>query len=86
VILLGEEEAECRILGTLLIWIAERNKTGYLVELAVEKTMKRKGIGSKLVQALVSKAKESTLRSIIVETQLGRRGVFDFYLSQDFWL
>ena len=84
IISLAEDETNGSILGMALMWITAWNKTGYLVELAVEKTMKRKGIGSKLIQSLAEKAKENNLRSIIVETQLGRKEGIDFYLSRGF--
>jgi N-acetylglutamate synthase-like GNAT family acetyltransferase len=84
ILLVAEEESIGKLLGIALMWIISWNKTGYLVELAVENSMKRKGIGSKIVMALVERARQNSLRSIIVETQIGRKESIDFYLSQGF--
>jgi [ribosomal protein S18]-alanine N-acetyltransferase len=84
ILLVAEDEADSRILGTALMWVTDWNKTGYLVELAVENTMKRKGIGSKILEELLSIGKRHDLRSIIVETQMGRHEAIGFYLSRNF--
>jgi [ribosomal protein S18]-alanine N-acetyltransferase len=83
-LLVAEDDVDCHIKGMALMWVTEWNKTGYLVELAVGKQMMRKGIGSKLIQTLVERAKQDNLRSIIVETQIGRKEAIDFYMSQGF--
>jgi N-acetylglutamate synthase-like GNAT family acetyltransferase len=84
VLLVAEDDVDCHIKGMALMWVIEWNKTGYLVELAVGKLMMRKGIGSKLIRTLVERAKQDNLRSIIVETQIGRKEAIDFYMSQGF--
>jgi len=80
----AEDETCDRSVGTGLMWITSWNKTGYLVELAVDDEMKRKEIGSKIMPALKVRANHNNLRSIIVETQIGRMESIDFYLNQGF--
>lgn len=83
ILLVAEENS---ILGTALMWVVEWNKTGYLVELAVSKEQQRKGIGSKIIDELVMRAKEKGLRAIIVETQPDNKVAMDFYLKKGFRL
>jgi len=81
-VLLVAEGGSGILAGVALMHVISWNKTGYLVELAVEKSMKRNGIGSKLVMGLIERASCNLLRSIIVETQPGRKEAIDFYMSQ----
>ena len=41
-----------RIVGTALMWVTTWNKTGYLVELAVDREYQKRGIGSQIVDEL----------------------------------
>jgi len=68
------------------MWVKTWNKTGYLVELAVDKSHQRKGIATKLVQSLAGRARKAGLRAIIVETQPSVREGMDFYLHNGFRL
>jgi ribosomal protein S18 acetylase RimI-like enzyme len=78
--------ARQRVLGAALMWVKTWNKTGYLVELAVDKSHQRKGIATKLVQSLAGRARKAGLRAIIVETQPSVREGMDFYLHNGFRL
>ena len=75
-----------RVVGTGLMWITAWNKTGYLVELAVDKGAQRKGVGKALVSEFSKLAKEHGLRAIIVETQPDNKEGMDFYLTNGFRL
>ncbi len=66
----NEEQSKRMIVGTALMWINDWNKTGYLGEIAVDKTMLRKRVGTQMIEQLAYRARENNLRSIIVETQL----------------
>lgn len=77
----GSTRSKKSLLGVALMWITRWNKTGYLVELAVDRAHKRMGIGSKLLSALARRAKEKGLRAIIVETQPDSKDAMDFYLG-----
>lgn len=80
------KRVERKIVGTALMWVTTWNKTGYLVELAVDNAHQRKGLASRIVQALAKRAKQRELRAIIVETQLDNKQGMDFYLSKGFRL
>jgi len=67
-------------LGVALMWVTRWNRTGYLAELAVDKAHRRKGVGSRLLAELASKARSRRLRAIIVETQPDCRVAVAFYL------
>jgi ribosomal protein S18 acetylase RimI-like enzyme len=77
----GSKGMKGEILGVALMWVTRWNKTGYLVELAVDKAHRRMGIGSKLLKALARRVKEKGLRAIIVETQPDNKVAMDFYLG-----
>ncbi len=77
---------QARIVGTGLMWITRWNKTGYLVELAVDKLVQRMGIGKRLVSEFSKYARFHTLRCIIVETQPDNKDGMDFYLANGFRL
>lgn len=64
------------------MWIRKWNRTGYLVEIAVDRSRQRQGIGIALLDKLSSISAESGLRAIIVETQPSNRDAMDFYLSR----
>ncbi len=74
------------IVGTGLMWIKHWNKTGYLVELAVDRDHHRKGIGKALVDEFSRLARVMQLRAIVVETQPGNKEGMDFYLASGFRL
>jgi ribosomal protein S18 acetylase RimI-like enzyme len=76
----GSTRSRLELLGVALMWVTRWNKTGYLVELAVDKAHKRMGVGSALLKALAERAKEKGLRAIIVETQPDSKEAMDFYL------
>jgi len=80
---IGEPET---VIGTGLMWITGWNKTGYLVELAVDKAHLRKGVGKALVSEFSRIARQNQLRAIIVETQPSNKDGVDFYLSNGFRL
>ena len=67
------------LLGVALMQVTRWNRTGYLVELAVDKAHKRMGIGSVLLKTLAKRAKKKGLRTIIVETQPDNKEAIDFY-------
>ncbi|HME18478.1 MAG TPA: N-acetyltransferase [Nitrososphaerales archaeon] len=69
------------LLGVALMRVTKWNRTGYLLEFAVDKAHKRMGIGSKMMKALARGAKERGLRAIIVETQPDSKEAMDFYLG-----
>lgn len=68
------------------MWVTKWNKTGYLVELAVDRDHRRKGIGTRLMQTLARRARKAGLRAIIVETQPSVKEGMDFYLHKGFRL
>lgn len=74
------------IAGVTIMWIKAWNRTGYLIELAVDSEHMRQGIGKMLVEELCIKSREAGLRSIIVETQPSEKDAMDFYLSNNFRL
>jgi ribosomal protein S18 acetylase RimI-like enzyme len=57
---------------------------GYLVEFAVDKGHRRKGIGKSILNKLARVAEEKDLRAIIVETQPDNKDGMDFYLANGF--
>ncbi len=77
---------QARIVGTGLMWITRWNKTGYLVELAVDKVVQRMGIGKRLISEFSKYARHHRLRGIIVETQPDNADGMDFYLANGFRL
>jgi ribosomal protein S18 acetylase RimI-like enzyme len=68
------------------MWITKWNRTGYLVELAVDKSHHNKGIATKIIAALARRAKQEKLRAIMAETQPDSKQAMDFYLSRGFRL
>jgi ribosomal protein S18 acetylase RimI-like enzyme len=74
------------VVGTALMWVTVWNKTGYLVELAVDKEQQRKGFGSQIVTELARRGKEKNLRAIIAETQPDNNLATNFYLKRGFRL
>ena len=86
ILLVAELKRAAKIVGTDLMWVTGWNKTGYLVELAVDKAHQRKGLASRIIQALAQRTKQRGLRAIIVETQLDNKQGMDFYLSRGFRL
>ena len=77
---------QARIVGTGLMWITRWNRTGYLVELAVDRQVQRMGIGRRLISEFSKYARRHGLRGIIVETQPDNKDGMDFYLTNGFRL
>ena len=69
-------------MGAALMWVSRWNRTGYLVELAVDKSHRREGIGTRLMGVLKRRAKARRLRAIIVETQPDSKVAMDFYIKR----
>jgi ribosomal-protein-alanine N-acetyltransferase len=77
----SSDDPKGNLLGVGLMRITRWNKTGYLLEFAVDKAHKRMGIGSLLMNTLSKKAIQKGLRAIIVETQPDSKEAIDFYLG-----
>ena len=69
------------LLGVALMWVTKWNRTGYLVELAVDRSHRRMGVGTRLLKVLARRARSRRLRAIIVETQPDSKDAMDFYLG-----
>ncbi len=61
--------------------ISAWNNTGILLEFAVRKEFRRRGIGRSLIEELRKKAHEKGIRAILIETQPGNLEANEFYNS-----
>ncbi len=81
-----EELGKPILAGMALANIIKWNKTGYLLEIAVDKGNKRSGVGKTLIAGLSHIGKKRGIRSVIAETQPSNIVAMDFYISQGFRL
>lgn len=78
------EGGQC--VGLAIATAEQWNKCYWVHELHVAQTHQRRGIGSKLVEALATKGQEASLRTVLCETQNVNVPAIRFYLKQGFHL
>ncbi len=80
--LVAEEEEEIR--GYLDMTVQARNRTGWINDMAVLKSHRRRGIGTALLRAAFNWARDQGLRAIMLETQTKNYPAISFYHKHGF--
>lgn len=75
-------EENKRIVGSVII--SFHRNTARIVSIAVNPYFRKKGIGEKLLDSAEEKAKQSNIRSIVLEVSTENRDAVNFYLSNKY--
>jgi len=81
-------DADGKIIGFIDRWIisdfVHGGKLAYIQNLYVSPNYRRKGIGSRLLQETVKRAKDKGVIEIHVSTEFDNKGAIEFYRKQGF--